>query len=335
MADPRVYVPKVVRDADGEANDMISQYAQGREGTPREEGAPEPETGNENETPEPAVATEPSEPSTSPPAEEPDAWQQKYNVLKGKFDAEVPVLTQQVSYLMQQNQVLEQKIQEIETNREARVESPSTEPVTSELPKTVLDHEKVKYFQKEYEDIFEPTIILCRSLIQEAIGKLERKFEDRLSVEKKQDTQSKKNQFYDALDKAYPDWETIQKSPEFGAFMREPDPLSGIPRWHLMKDAYDKFDAPRAIRFFDHFFGKTTANLNTNPINPSSEKLGNRIAPPQSRTGVNQGGNGTKMSPQKARQEYEKLSNLRIRNKITEAEFKKEEARLWPLMQER
>jgi hypothetical protein len=115
--------------------------------------------------------------------------------------------------------------------------------------------------------------------------------------------------------------------------MRESDDLSGLPRWQLLKDASLKFDASRAILFFDLYFGKVPSVTKTEKITPQTGKADSRIAPPRtSSTTPGGGGNGNPMSKTKAREEYQKLCDQRIRKKISEAEFKKEEARLNRIM---
>jgi hypothetical protein len=350
-----VDLPKAVRDANERANQLIKEYAQGREGTPAETPAPDAQpVETVSETPEtaPPVTTEPAETATAAPVETPpatvvddpnnDTWKQRFNTLQGKYSAEVPVLNQQVTYLMQQNQQLMQRLENIEASRTTTETKPEEkEPSTSTAPPTpsqdLLADPKIKYFQTEYQDIYESTVVLCGRMIREEMDKFERRIGDRLAAEEKRVLQSKKDQFYEALDKAYPEWEKVQASAEFSQFMRETDELSGIPRWQLLNDAYKKFDASRAIRFFDLFYGKVSPSATKTTVtpvtHPSGEKVANRIAPPRTTTATpTGGGNGNQISSAKAREEYQKLCDLKIRKKVSEADFKKEEARLMRIM---
>jgi len=59
----------------------------------------------------------------------------------------------------------------------------------------------------------------------------------------------------DHLDKAVPDWETINKDPAFLKWLGEMDPLTGIQRQELLNQAHKALDAPRVANFFNSWKG--------------------------------------------------------------------------------
>jgi len=333
-------LPKAVREAGEKANQLIKEYAQEREGTPPET-APEPEpvkTTTETVV-EPATPTETPETAAvetppTPPEDDPnsDTWKQRFNTLSGKYNAEVPLLNEQVTYLMQQNQKLTERLENFEASRttETKPEEKELSPPTPspEVLDHLLDHPKIKYFKENFDEIYEATILLCGRMIRHEIDKSEKRIRDRLAADEEKTAEEEKRKFYEALRKAYPNWESIQSSLEFQAFLREPDEHWGIVRANLLKNAYDERDAPRAIRFFDLFFNPPALTDKDKAISPSNGKIGSRIAPPRPSNATPKGKENLPLNATQAREEYQKLCNRKSQGKISEADFKKEEARL-------
>jgi hypothetical protein len=328
-------LPRAVKEAEERANALIQ--AQGkREGTPEETSppAPEPEPGPEvTATPEPPPS-EPVSPVQPEPAKPPEEdFEAKYKVLKGKYDKEVPELASQVTLLIKKIGALEAALAEKETPQTVPTPEPAPPPVRE--PAKDLSDPKVKYFQTEYPDIYEGTDILVQARAKEIAKALFKEEFDRLNqrlnaVEQGQ-VQKTKESFYEVLNKAHPNWEQMQSSPEFAAFIQLPDEFSGIPRWQLLKDAYNKLDAGRAIRFFDAFLNKTAPPSPSTPsVTPAPSKVEARVAPPRSQNATPvpvPGGNGeAKATPQDLKQFYLDVSQGKWKGR--EAEMKKEEARL-------
>jgi hypothetical protein len=350
-------LPRAVKEAEERANALIQAQGKQREGTPEETSppAPEPEPGPEvtvtptpSEPPPPEAQTGP-EPPVQPvqvePAKPPEEdYEAKYKVLKGKYDKEVPDLASQVTFLIKKVGALEAALAEKETPQ------PTPEPAPTPAPEPAKDlsaDPKVKYFQTEYPDIYEGTDILVRARAKEIARTLFKeefdKLNQRLNAVEQGHVQKTKESFYEALNKAHPNWEQIQASPEFSEFIQLPDEFSGIPKWQLLKDAYNKLDAGRAIRFFDAFLNKTgspaspapsaTASVtpaSTSSVTPAPSKVEARVAPPRSQNATpvpSPGGNGqAKVTPQDLKQFYLDVSQGKWKGR--EADMKKEEVRL-------
>jgi len=347
-------LPRAVKEAEERANALIQAQGKQREGTPEESSppAPEPEPGPEvtvtptaSEPPPSEAAPSEHEPPVQPvqveaakPPEE--DYEAKYKVLKGKYDKEVPDLASQVTFLVKKVGGLEAALAERETPQ------PTPEPAPTPAPEPAKDlsaDPKVKYFQTEYPDIYEGTDILvqarakeiARTLFKEEFDKLNQ----RLNAVEHGQVQKTKESFYEALNKAHPNWEQMQSSPEFAAFIQLTDEFSGIPRWQLLKDAYNKLDAGRAIRFFDAFLNKTGSPASSTPsptpastpsVTPAPSKVEARVAPPRSQSATpvpSPGGNGqAKVTPQDLKQFYLDVSQGKWKGR--EADMKKEEVRL-------
>jgi len=369
-------IPKAVKEAEERANALIMEQAKQREGTPEmpvpapeqtpeveepvaspEEGMPETEAGVSAEAGQAPSGEKPQVPppaETSPPPQE--DYETKYKVLKGKYDKEVPELAGQVAFLVKKVAALEEALAEKERTGEEPQEKTEPAPPPEEPAKDLTEDPKVKYFQTEYPDIYEGTDIVARARAKEEFAKIEPrvreiarsmfkeeidKLDKRLNVLEGHTVQATRQSFYDALYKAYPDWEAIQASPEFGEFIQGEDELSGIPRWKLLKDAYEKLDAKRAIRFFDLFTGKTSeaeqtveekpaaAPASTKPrMTISSKKAEAMVAPPSGKSygSVETKEQARKVTPEEIKQFYRDVVNGKWKGR--EAEMRKEELRL-------
>lgn len=140
-----------------------------------------------------------------------DAWKQKFDVLTGKYNAEVPRLYQQ---LKEQASTLEKLQAELEANK--------AKPVEPEKPKESLVTSKD-------EDTFGSDLIdLARRVTRDEvgavlsrIGNIEQMLENISQLPKQveqvaqQQAQSTEDRYWSAIGKAIPDWEQIDSDPRW------------------------------------------------------------------------------------------------------------------------
>jgi len=320
-------MPQAVKDAEARANALILEQAKQREGTPAAEAtSPAPEQTpvvEETATETPTTVEQP--PAAAQPTGE--DFEAKYKVLKGKYDKEVPELASQVAFLVKKVGALEAALAEKTTQPAPTTAQPAATP---EPPADLTSDPKVKYFTTEYPDIYEATDALvqvrARAIAKAVFAEEFEKVNRRLSAIEQGTVQKTKESFYEALNKAHSNWEEIQASAEWSKYLAAPDELSGIPRWQLIKDAYDKLDAVRVIRFFDAFTNKGTSH--TASPTASTSKIESRVAPGRTQNASpGTGGNGAKtVTRDDLRQFYLDVSQGKWKGR--EAEMKKEEARL-------
>lgn len=181
----------------------------------------------------------------SPP---PVDWEHKFRVLQGKYDAEVPRLTQEIRQIKDQlEQAQQQKKQADEQSQRINFD---------ELRDTESD-EVVTTFQKQQEVIDRQNQIIndLRSRV-DALGD--------------NTAQSSERLFYSTLAQIVPDWEETNKDPRFLAWLSEMDPYTGATRQSLLQDAAKTMDAQRAAYFFTSWKG--TVKKKKPPVSPNSSK---------------------------------------------------------------
>jgi hypothetical protein len=229
-------------------------------------------------TPEPQLtaAPEPIEPAppVTPPAPE-ENWERKFHSLQGKYDAEVPRLSQQVRDMGQQLQAL------IAENTQLKAApAPAAPAAKQEVLVTDKDTEAfgsdlidlADRIAKQNMAVYEADRRAMAAEIKELKGMVG-------SVGQKQQMTTEQV-FWRDLGSAVPDWEAINKDQAFIAWLGEVDPVYGMPRQAGVDNAFDRLDAPRMAAIFNAY--KTLTGTARPPKTPSQE-LSSQVAPTRSR----------------------------------------------------
>ena len=154
-------------------------------------------------------------------------YKQKYLVMKGKYDAEVPRLIKQVKEL----------------------ENPVADTDASLEPESVFDDISSGdggNFAADYPDIAK----YIDSKIQGV--------PDKISTIEKTVHRTATELYLDKLNAEVPKWEETVKDGDFSLWLQEYDPASGKTRYELAKEAEDSLDATRVAWFYKQY-NKTKA----------------------------------------------------------------------------
>lgn len=196
--------------------------------------------------PDPKLNVKPDEPAEvvptkTPVAEVTDDFQQKYSTLRGKYDAEVPRLHAQVKELMANVDAL---------NAQIRVKA--EEPVVTEPAVYVTEADK--------EEFGEELINVQRRVAQEVGSQYDAQLKQQaqLIAELQAKVDGTGNQvsemtFDQKLHRAVPDFEQINKSPEWVTWLNEYDPLSRGPRRELAQRAFQSADVDAIVDYVAMF----------------------------------------------------------------------------------
>jgi hypothetical protein len=328
-------VPKAVEDAERKANELWEkQYGKTvkpatdpnieplEDETPAQvkpdETPPEtpPETEPE-ETPAPEQEPEP-EPAPLPPAED---FKHKFEVLQGKYNAEVPGMAYELA----------QARQEIKELKAKPKEEPKPEPKLN-----LETDEKLKAFKAEYPDVFEAVEKLNKAFIQESLSKIDEKLN---RVEKTVGTvtetfgQNERERFKADLDKdtdVGKDWRVVNKEKEFIGYLQTKDVYTGKTKHELLTDAWNRMDSDATLQFFKDF--KATKSSKPAPKSKGTDVDPKKIDPPKGGSGgpnidTNEKGKPT-ITPRDVKKFYEDVADPNGPWKGKQAEAEKEERRL-------
>lgn len=174
---------------------------------------------------------------------------QARKTLEGKYNAEVPRdyvsitdnLRNEIASLRAENVALYEQL------KTTKVEPPAElNEVLSEVPN--LDKIVTYYADK---------------IASEKIAKVEEKIKAQEVDYKAKTFQSFKSE----LSKEVPDWEELNRDPQFLSWLEKTDEMSGLKRIDLLRDAAMKADSARAKTFFNKFKEETNSSGKNIPIN--------------------------------------------------------------------
>jgi hypothetical protein len=170
-------------------------------------------------------------------------WEHRFNVMSGKYAAEVPALRREVSELKGQ---LEAKGREIDALKQAS--NPANNPGG-------LTDEQI---QKGKEEFGEDFVLFVQKMIDsKAIPATDdskvRQLEDQLNEIKERDQQKAQATFWTVLTELVPDWKQINANQAFHAFLSQFDSQTGKQRQQTLADAQQALDADGVAAVFNDF----------------------------------------------------------------------------------
>ena len=202
------------------------------------------------------VAVE-AKPADDIPEEISDSFKQKYSTLKGKYDAEVPRLHQQVRELSEQMDAI-------------RKDAEVSQKVESEKPK-----ERVSYVTDADRDEYGDDLIdFQRRVAKEHAQEFEGRFEQQAKVieelQKKistTDSQVGEQGFTQRLNALVPGFDQLDNDERWVSWLNEYDPMSRGPRRDQAQAAFNAGDAEAIAHYVSLFNGS---------VNPVEDSKGDR-----------------------------------------------------------
>lgn len=199
---------------------------------------------------EPTAAAPVTAPEPSPAPQQPNEWEQKYKVLQGKFNSEVPALHHQVKDLSR-------KLQEQAERTEALLrqqETKQAEQRPTADPKDVdaFGADLVEMVQRVAQQMLGNTA----AKIDGFMGSVEKRLvhiEQRLQGTTETVAQTAQETFYVQLERMVPDWQAINADQRFLVWLGEDDPLSGRSRQAALDAASGALDVRRTAAIFKAF----------------------------------------------------------------------------------
>jgi len=216
--------------------------------------------------PQPPAAPPPAPVTTvvSPPAEDPTA-EQRFKVLQGKYNAEVPRL----------HKTVQEKDRELEQMRNQLASTQALLAGLAQPPQLQPDQPLVT--QKEVQEFGPDLIDVVRRVAREEVVPRVRTLEEQFRpvaqtvqqmapVVQQTQQESQKTaaelaheRMCDGLDDMVPTWEQINNSPAFLEWLDQQDPYTGQKRGAMLTQAYGNGDVPRVANFFTGFMKEHAA----------------------------------------------------------------------------
>lgn len=304
-------LPKAVRAQIERANQIAKEYTESLQQPPVDPNAP-PADPNAPAPAAPAAAApaappaDPNAPPAAPAAAQPQEWEQKYKVLQGKYNAEVPRLqrkdtenTEAIRQLREQLTATQNLLASLSAQREA---APAAAQPTPAAPTKLVKDEEVREFGADLIDVMRRVV---REENATLLPEIDRRVApvahrvDQVAQHSQQvgarvarnDQQSVLSQLEDAV----PNWQELNEDQGFLEWLDQVDPFSGHKRGALLQQAYKAHDGPRVVAFFSGYIKEhavvTPPAVPATPAAPApaaapQKKLEQFVAPGTPKTGA-------------------------------------------------
>lgn len=262
-------IPRQVKKQAEEATRIFEELQKQRNGDAPPESAPEAAPAADEprgeaqpaSTPEaaPAAPEQPSQPAAAeqpaappPQPQQPDSWEQKYRVLTGKYNAEVPALHRRIGDL--------ETIIAAMQNKPAETQQPDPVPVA--IDKLVKPEEITDYGVDFMDVVGRRAQEAVAPTLKQLVEKLS-KLEATVGTTSQKVEKTEREKVYDQLDGTIENWRAINSSPEFIAWLNDVDVFTGTPRMQALREAFDRNEAHRVVGIFRKYLQENTVTMPT------------------------------------------------------------------------
>lgn len=224
-------LPKQVQAAEERANEALGRMSSAEKQASNE--APAAPKQDQQQPPQ-AVTTE---------------WEARYKALQGKYNAEVPRLSELVK--SQQGQI-EDTRREIEAlkSKPPEADTPAKSADLTDEMQDKYDPEMIALIQQLSAKSAERAVDAIRPAVDKVVEKDKQRADYLLSEQRKSD-------LLDALNELVPEWQQVDASPAFAQYLQQIDPATGKHLQDTLNEAVQKFDAVKSARIFRGYVNST------------------------------------------------------------------------------
>lgn len=244
--------------------------------------APEGNTEAPTEAPSEAPTEAPAEAVTQPEPvvdDEEETFRRRYEVLQGKYSAEVPRLHAQLRDATAQ---IQQMQAEFAAMQQQLTQKPEPQPVKDNDAET-FGEDLVEAMDRRAERMAQQLVAKEMSQMQAYIKQLESK----LGSVDQQVAVSAQDRFYGKLAQLVPDYEAVNGEQGFLNWLGEIDPVYGLPRQAALDNAAQSLDVDRVAAIFSAYkqlTGKQVADQQKQQVRKELER---QVAPSATRAAAN------------------------------------------------
>lgn len=179
-----------------------------------------------------------------------DDWETKYNVLSGKYSAEMPRMAQTI-------RELKDEIKELKSNASVPAEKPEPTKTKQTKPEELFTPEEIEEFGPDLINIItRATSNAQPTNDSEIVEKLRAEIDTlKTSVNgiNEKSSQNARDRLLSDLTNAVPNWEEQNSDPNFVGWLSQQDPYAGLLRHEMLDAAFERNDSARVINFFQGY----------------------------------------------------------------------------------
>lgn len=244
--------PRAVKKQVEEAEALMKQLEGGQQPPEDEREEEQQATGEQQESDFEESDDQQGEPQRQQPQQ--GDFEHKYNVLRGKYDKEVPALHAQLRDMQSRQAQLESMLAQMNRPAEQQPQQQQAAPSFNKLT------------PEEVEEYGEDLIDVIRRAAMEAVSSQISTLESKLNNIGQQVggvtqvvSETKRDKVFAKLDREVENWRELNRSPEFLEWLRETDPYSGNQRGVMLRRAFDEANGDRVTAFFKGFLNEHAA----------------------------------------------------------------------------
>lgn len=261
------FIPEQVRRQMAEADQIRADIERGNQVPPAAGGEAPPAA---------APPSQAAPPPSAPPTEDDQSWEQRYNSMKGRFEA-----------TQRSNQQMADRLQQLENSFSAMqargAEPPAAPPQPAQRPTLVTDQERTDYGDELLGVMGKRAREEVAPEFEELSARLKRLESGQQAVSQVID-RTERQTVFGTLSEHVPNWKEINHAPEFHGWLAQLDPFSGRQRKDMLTEAFDRHESGRVLAFFQSFLTEATGTPPTPsspgnsapPLAPNGNGSGNR-----------------------------------------------------------
>ena len=244
--------PRAVKKAAEESERLVKQLNEPQK--PNVAETPQPPAPEPTPSPSPAGEPPPAQPVGDPPVQPQElhqptdeSWQQRYQVLQGKYNAEVPRLSRQVAELVSRSEQLETLLAGMRASPASAVTPPASTPASK-----VTAEERAEWGPEFFDVVTKHVNELLVPVLSRLEGRMH-SIEGGVQNVAQRTVQNDRDKLYQHLDSNVSGWRELNEREDFLQWLDQRDAYSGTVRGVLLKQAFERNDGERVAQFFKGF----------------------------------------------------------------------------------
>lgn len=209
------------------------------------------------ETPEPQK--EPVSEATENPGEIPapvkevkdekgaDYWKHRFDVLQGKYNAELPGLREQLQEAQQRMARMQIELEQVKESHQKAAQTRQQQETDTATLKTIRDE-----YGDEIANVFERMQGTIQTLESRLASELEGTKKE-VNATREAAAQTAAEAYYQSLDDKVEGWREVNTDPDFHAWLEEEEGISGRTRGEILKESHESLNARRVARIFSEY----------------------------------------------------------------------------------
>jgi len=240
---------------------------------PPQDPAPVPDT-----TPTDPPAPAQTELFTKEEAPAPQPVDNRYEVLKGKYDAEVPRLAKEAKEARERLEAQARELDELKRKLVKKEEPP--EPKVTEKDVSDFGADMIDLIRRVSSETVSGNLLARLDASLAAIDSRIRALENAVGGVAETQKVTAEEKFYADLSKAVPTWEATNVDNKWLQWLALVDDMTGVTRQTLLDQAVGLMDANRVAAMFKRFYADNNINTNqTTPPAPKADDLSKQVSP--------------------------------------------------------